>query len=222
MFCLGSNIADWGAMKLGFAVVLLVLLSAQTTHAHPYFPLKKGATANFDYKFSVDSQREEYTRSNTKGKMISSNTGEVDRDGKRYFRFETRYEGISYMQGVAELWRRDDGGKLLLGSMIKGQLNETVELPEDTSVGQEWDYFDGEQSKRKITGQLSITLPNGLKLPDCLEVSRTILKRENLKDVVNKSYYCRDVGTAGSLFTQPSPIGEYRTESTLVAYSRGE
>jgi hypothetical protein len=64
-----------------------------------------------------------------------------------------------------------------------------------------------------VTRRRGIKLPGGEILTDCIEVTRTITKNQNLANVVNRNYYCRDRGDAGSIFLQPSPIGDYRTET---------
>ncbi len=207
-------------MRIVFIVISSLLICA-SSQAHPYFPLNKGSVSTYNYKFGVDSENKEVTKSNTTGKMISRNQGEIEKEGKRFYQFQTNYEGISYMTGTAELWRREEDGNLYLGSFLKGKFNETLELPGDVTVGKEWDYNDGEISKRKVTAILSITLPDGAKLDDCIEVTRSILN-EKLKNIVNKTYYCRDTGDAGSLFAQPSPFGEYKTEVSLLSYKSGD
>jgi len=105
--------------------------------------------------------------------------------------------------------------------MRRGTWAETVELPADVSVGREWEYDDGEKSRRKVTRTLEIELPSGEVLPDCIEVLRTFTHNENLARVINKSYYCKVVGDAGSIFLQPTPVGEYQTETRLRRFDSG-
>ncbi|WKZ57304.1 MAG: hypothetical protein QY326_01180 [Bdellovibrionota bacterium] len=134
-------------------------------------------------------------------------------------KYVTQYKDIPYATQDAVLWRREDNGVVYIASMIRGVINETIELPKDVPVGTQWDYNDGEPSKREVTATLTLELA-GLKYPDCIEVTRTVLNNKALQSVTNKSYYCKEVGEVRSLFKQPSPIGDYITETSMREYKR--
>jgi len=215
---LGDNRQMKNSLDFCFALTFVLLL-AQPAAAHPYLPLQSGNTTVLAYDFHVDTTKPAFKQSDSKGKMIIRTEGAEEKQGKRYTRFRTSYEGISFMAGSKDIhvWRREENGVVYLASPLQAVFNETVELPADVAVGSEWDYFDGEKSKRKVTAHLELQF-EGKKFPDCIEVTRSILNNEKLKQAINKNYYCRDVGEVGSLFKQPSPVGEYITETKLFEF----
>lgn len=205
--------------------LLISLESAGVALAHPYLPLEGGRVTVLDYTFRVENPKIRAENPGVaqalqpvRGKIIVK-TGEFEEKfGRRYLRQATSYRDIPYMKVDQLTWRREENGNVYFGSMLHGRWNETLELPADVSVGREWDYYDGEKSKRKVTRKLEIKLPGGEVLPDCIEIARTILKNERLANVVNKNYYCRDKGDAGSVFLQPSPVGDYTTETKARSF----
>lgn len=118
------------------------------------------------------------------------------------------------------MYRREEDGNVYLGAESKGKISESLELPANTEIGSEWKYSDGVESARKITAKPKVTLSNGEVLSDCIEVTRQVLKNELHKPAIDKNVYCKDLGKVRSLFFQPSPIGDYKTE-TLLKSSKG-
>ncbi len=187
--------------------------------AHPYLPLEKGRITVLEYRFHVEGAKMEELKKDVRGEMTTRFEDLEEKSGKKYLRQRTSYKNIPYMTEDQAGWRREENGNVYLGIDTPGKWKETLELPADVSVGSEWDYNDGVQSKRKITRLLDLTLTTGETVKDCLEVTRSIVKNEKLKTVVNINYYCRDKGDAGSTFRQPSPLGEYITETTPIRFS---
>jgi hypothetical protein len=89
------------------------------------------------------------------------------------------------------------------------------------SVGSEWEYYDGEKSKRKVTAKLEMELGDGRKVSDCIEVTRTVLDNKKLSNITNKDYYCPEIGHVKYLFSQPSPFGDYITQTSLLNFKPG-
>ncbi|HSL38903.1 MAG TPA: hypothetical protein VK857_00925 [Desulforhopalus sp.] len=185
---------------------------------HPYLPLTQGATKVVSYRFSVEDATITPPPEKVRGEITMHTDRFEEKAGKRYLRQVTSYRDIPYFSEEQRLWRREEKGNVYLGAMLNGQWSETLELPGDTEIGREWDYFDGAPSKRRINGKVDLTMENGTVLKDCLEVSRVVIGNDLLKDAVNITYYCRDIGDAGTLFRQPTPIGTYTTETRLQSY----
>ncbi|MEE4135133.1 MAG: hypothetical protein V2I32_03580 [Desulforhopalus sp.] len=189
-----------------------------TSLAHPYLPLQQGATKVVSYRFFVQDATISPLPDEVRGEITMHTDRFEEKEGRRYLRQVTSYRGIPYFSEVQYLWRREEKGNVYLGAMLNGQWSETLELPGDTEIGREWDYFDGAPSKRRINGKVDLTMENGTVLVDCLEVNRVVIGNELLKDAVNITYYCRDIGDAGTLFSQPTPIGAYTTQTKLQSY----
>lgn len=196
--------------------LLLSLVIPITTLAHPYFPLKQGSKTTLSYSFHVETARKEFKQADTKGFLTSEIGLEEEKEGRKYFKFITTYKDIPFSKEPAIHWKREESGVLFAASIINGKLNETIELPADTSLGTEWDYFDGEKSKRKVTSILSLDF-DGKKFHDCIEVTRVITKK-TLSNVTNISYYCPNIGEVKSIFKQPTPIGDYITETSYTSH----
>jgi hypothetical protein len=149
-------------------------------------------------------------------------TGPLEKkSAKRYLRYTASYRDIPYQIVDQRSWRREEDGNIYLGLMRRGTWAETVELPADVSIGREWEHDDGEKSTRLVTRMLEIELPSGEILPDCIEVLRTFTHNENLASLVDKNYYCKGVGDGGSIFVQPSPVGEYQTKTRVRSFDPG-
>jgi hypothetical protein len=204
--------------RLPFLVSLLALASAETVSAHPYLPLESGRMTVFDYSFRVENSKMGQVPPSVRGRIIVKTGSFEEKAGRLYLRYITSYRNIPYQAANQELWRREENGDVYLGMMRKKRWVETLELPADVSVGLEWDYDDGEKSRRKVTRKLEIKLPSGESLADCVEVTREITHNKKLAGVINKSYYCRDKGDAGSVFLQPSPAGDYLTETKARSF----
>jgi hypothetical protein len=200
---------------------LFVLGSAVTAPAHPYLPLESGRVTVLDYSFRVENLKVPQGPRAVRGQMIIKTGPFEEKAGKLYLRQTTSYRNIPYQTADQQSWRREEHGNVYLGMMRRGAWAETLELPADVSVGREWDYDDGEKSRREVTRKLEIELPNGRSFADCIEVARTITHNKNLASVVNRNYYCRDLGDAGSVFLQPSPIGDYKTETRAHSFDAG-
>lgn len=202
-------------------IVMLIFILSTNVSAHPYFDLTPGNTTTFDYSFEVITSKEEFKQSNTKGKIKTQASEWVEKDGQRYLKYVTTYDGISFMTQAVELWRREDNGILYIASIINNKLSETIELPANVTLNSEWDYFDGEKSKRKVTQILDLEF-NGQTYKDCLEVTRVVLNSDRFKSVTNKNYYCPKIGDVKSIFSMPSPVGDYVTSTSLASLSEGQ
>ena len=200
--------------SMRFYALLLATAHSSIAFAHPYFPLNEGTATEWDYSFEVKTDRKEFQQANTKGSMKSVAEGWEERDGKKYLRFVTSYEGIPYMKETSTILRREESGAVILAVEVNGKIKETVELPREVAVGTEWNYDDGVASIRKVTDITSFRSPTGETLSDCIEVTRSISGNEALKTVRDRNLYCRDEGNVHSLFVQPSPVGDYQTETT--------
>jgi len=203
--------------------VLLLSLALLTTNghtlqAHPYLPLESGSTKVYSYHFHIGNAKKGPRPNEVHGEIVMKYGAFEEKYGKRYLRQTTTYRNIPYWTAEQHVWHREESGNLYLGWAQNGKWHETLELPKDVSLGREWRYFDGEQTKRKISKIFDLKLADGKVLADCLEVSRTVLANQQLNTVVNISYYCRDIGNAGSLFRQPTPVGDYTTETRLQSY----
>ena len=188
-------------------------LLASSAAAHPYLPLREGDVLVLDYRFHVETGRREFAVPERRGKMIITTERTEEKGGKPWVRFRVAYRDMPDPIPDVTFWRRDDAGAVRAGSMIGDRWNESIELPADVSVGAEWDYDDGEKSRRKVTKHLALEL-GGKTLDDCIEVTRTVAKK-SLSAAVNRNYYCRDVGEVKSVFEMPSPVGRYVTETSL-------
>ncbi|MGH7805787.1 MAG: hypothetical protein ACREQJ_15680 [Candidatus Binatia bacterium] len=199
-------------MRAAMLTIASLALAASAS-AHPYLPLREGEVVVLDYRFHVATDRKEFALPERRGKMIITTERDEERSGNAWMRFRVSYRDMPDPIPDVTFWRRDDGGAVRAGSMIGDRWRETVELPADVSVGVEWDYDDGERSRRKVTRKLALAL-GGKTLADCIEVTRTVAKK-NLAAAVNLNYYCRDVGEVKSVFEMPSPVGRYVTETSL-------
>ena len=191
-----------------------LVAAAAVAQAHPYLPLREGDVLALDYRFHVDTNRKELAVPERRGKMIVTTEQTERKHGTPWVRFRVEYRDMPEPIPDVTFWRRDDGGAVRAASMIGDRWRETVELPADVSVGAEWDYDDGERSRRKVTRKLALEL-GGKTLDDCIEVTRTVAKK-NLAAAVNRNYYCRDVGEVKSVFEMPSPVGRYTKETSLT------
>jgi len=200
-------------MRLITLALSLIATAPAFAGENPYFPLEVGRIAKLQYEFRVESDRKEFTQANTRGRITTTAEAWEPRNGRSYLRFLSVYEGIPFMKEPAKLWRREEAGGIFMGSEIRGNFKETLELPAEPVVGVEWDYDDGVKSRRKVTAATSITLPTGETLNDCIEVTRTVSGNNSLKNVTDKNIYCRNRGNVRSLFVQPTPVGDYRTET---------
>lgn len=201
---------------------VFLFLPAGIAQAHPYLPLEKGAITVLAYRFHVKNATMTPKPQEVHGEITMRHDRFEDKAGKRYLRQTTSYRNIPYISEDQHIWRREENGNVYMASMLHGKWNETLELPRDAVPGKEWQYFDGEKSKRKITRTFDLKLDDGRVIRDCLEVRRTILAKERLKNVININYYCRDIGDSGSVFQQPSPIGDYVTETRLKSHAQPE
>lgn len=199
-----------------YLILLTCFILPVSALAHPYFPLREGIKTTLNYSFFVNTTRKEFKQADTKGSLASEIGTEEEKDGKKYFRFTTTYKDIPYSKEPVIHWKREEAGVLYAASIINGKISETVELPADLSLGTEWDYFDGEKSKRKVTSVLALEF-EGKKFPDCIEVTRVITKK-TLSNVTNISYYCLNVGEVKSIFKQPTPVGDYITETFYASH----
>ncbi len=192
----------------------LCVWHAGNASAHPYLPLGDGETAHFDYHFKVENAPKDFGTSNVSGGMVYNSKGWENQGSHKSLRYTINYNNIPFMKNEVVLWRREQDGAVYMGYLgPDGKFMETVELPARTEVGSTWEYNDGVASKRKIAAKTEVKLPNGTVLSDCLEVSRDPSSNPQLKDVVDQTYYCRNLGTARTLFVKTSPIGTYTTES---------
>ena len=196
------------------ALTLAGMLVASAAAAHPYLPLREGDVLVLDYRFHVETDRKEFALPERRGKMVITTGKTEEKSGKPWVRFRVEYRDMPDAIPDVTFWRREDDGAVRAASMIGERWNESVELPADVSVGAEWDYDDGERSRRKVTRKLALEL-GGKTLDDCIEVTRTVSKK-SLTAAVNRNYYCRDVGEVKSVFEMPSPVGRYVTETSLA------
>lgn len=182
--------------------------------AHPYLPLGEGETAHFDYHFKVEKAPKDFGTSSVSGRMIYNSKGWETQGSHRSLRYIINYKDIPYMKNEVVFWRREQDGAVYMGYLgADGKFVETLELPASTDVGSTWEYNDGVSSQRKITAKAQVKLPNGTVLSDCIEVSREPSSNPQLNDVTDQTYYCRNLGSARTLFIKPSPIGTYNTET---------
>ena len=193
--------------------MMALLLAATPAWSHPYLPLHEGDVMVLDYHFHVDAKKKQPKPPDQRGRMIIKAERTEQKQGKPWVRFRVSYRDIPYSIEDVLFWRREENGKVYTGSVRNGKFSETLELPSDVSVGAEWDYDDGERSRRKVTKRLDLDV-GGRKLVDCVEVTRSIAKKER-SSVVNRNYYCRDTGEVKSYFMMPSPLGDYVTETSL-------
>lgn len=192
---------------------MIKLLLILHIFAHPFLPLVEDTSSTADYKFEVQTDRPEFRQANTKGTLVVRTSKWENMSGKKYLKFITSYQGIPFMKDDVLLWRREENGNIYLSNEQDGKINETLELPADVSKGAEWNYNDGVESKRKVSDIVSVKLAKGQVLENCIEVTRIVLKNESLKAVTDKSYYCKDKGNVKTIFIQPSPVGDYKTET---------
>lgn len=201
-------------------VAIFFALAGSLAQAHPYLPMENGAKTLLAYRFHVKNARMTPKPQEVKGEITMRYDRFEEKDGKRYLRQTTSYRNIPYVSEDQHTWRREENGNVYMASMLRGKLNETLELPENVGLGKEWEYFDGEKSKRKITKIFDLKLDDGRVIPHCLEVTRFIVGNERLENVINKSFYCRGIGDSGSVFLQPSPVGDYVTETKLKSHAK--
>jgi hypothetical protein len=201
-------------------VTIFFALTGSFAQAHPYLPMENGAKTILAYRFHVKDAKMTPKPQEVKGEITMRYDRFEEKDGKRYLRQTTSYRNIPYATEDQHTWRREENGNVYMASMLRGKWNETLELPKNVGLGKEWEYFDGEKSKRKITKIFDLKLDDGRVIPDCLEVTRLIVANERLENVINKFYYCRDIGDSGSIFQQPSPVGDYVTETKLKSHAR--
>lgn len=203
-------------------LLCLALLAAngQNLQAHPYLPLESGSTKVYSYHFHIKNAKLTPKPKEVRGEIVLKYGSFEEKNGKRYLRQTTTYRNIPYWTAEQHAWHREENGDVYLGWMQDGKWHETLELPKDVSPGREWQYNDGEKSMRKVSKRFDLKLADGKVIADCLEVTRTHLANQQLNKVVNISYYCRDIGDAGSLFRQPTPFGDYTTETRLKSYTR--
>ncbi len=201
--------------------LLFVLASPETAQTHLFLPLESGPVTVLDYSFRVENSKLAEGPQPVRGRIVIKTGPFEEKSGKRYLRQTTSYRNIPYQTVDQQSWRREEAGDVYLRVIRRGIWTETLELPADVSVGREWDYDDGEKSKRKVNRKVEIELPNGESLADCIEVTRTITHNKNLRNVINKNYYCKDMNDAGSVFLQPTPVGEYKTETRPRSFEAG-
>lgn len=205
--------------QIAFALLLFIVAGdIDRAAAHPYLPLEEGRVTLLDYHFRVEGSKVPNAAQEVRGEMTLRYSSYEEKFGKRYLRQTTSYRDIPYMSNDQLIWRREEDGNVYVASMLNDKWNETLELPKDVSIGAEWDYFDGEKSRRKVTRKLELKLAGGEVLTDCLEVTRSVLGNEKLKSAININYYCRDKGDSGFLFRQASPLGEYITETKAKSF----
>jgi hypothetical protein len=199
-------------MRTATATISALLL-ASPCWPHPYLPLHEGDVTVLDYHFHVETDRKEFKLPDRRGKMIITTERTEEKNGKPWARFRVSYRDMPTSGPDVELWRREEDGNVYVGAMRAGKWHETLELARDLSVGAEWDYDDGERSRRKVTKKLDLEIGDN-RLGDCVEITRSVAKK-GLQAVINRSYYCRDVGEVKSYFEMPSPVGDYVTETSL-------
>jgi hypothetical protein len=194
--------------------IVLLYVNSSSVHAHPYLPLNSGSSKIFRYHFHIGNAKMAAKPDEVHGEITMKFDTFEEKSGKRYLRQTTTYRNIPYMKTEQHVWKREENGNIYLAWMLHGKWNETLELSEDVSLGHEWEFFDGVQSKKKVTRIFDLKLADGEILTDCIEISHIIPANQKL-NMVDKSYYCRDIGDAGSLFRQPTPDGDFTTETIL-------
>ena len=216
----GISAQIYSHMLMVALVAIFCTFPGGFAQAHPYIPMENGAKTLLAYRFHVKNATMTPKPQEVNGEITMRYDRFEEKSGKRYLRQTTSYRNIPYVIEDQHTWRREQNGNVYMASMLHGKWNETLELPKDVGLGKEWEYFDGEKSKRKITKIFDLKLDDGKVIADCLEVTRSIVANERLENVINKSYYCRDIGDSGSVFQQPSPIGDYVTETKLKSHAK--
>lgn len=195
-----------------FVAALFTLLPA-IAMAHPYFPVVPGEVTVREYHFRVEGGMKGMSSAPVHGKMISTVNGVEVREGKEFTKITTEYKDIPYQQKATEMWVREEGGAVIMGALHGEKFVETTLLPADISVGSEWEYNDGEKSKRKVSRTLALEF-QGKRYEDCIEILR-VLPKAGASSATHKDYYCRDVGNVKFSFSMASPAGTYITENEL-------
>ena len=195
------------------ALTIAAVLLAAPCSANPYLPLRDGEVTVLDYRFHVEKAGKEFKVPDRHGTMIVTNEGSETKNGKPWSRFRVKYRDMADSFADVLLWRREQDGDVHVGSLQNGKWKETLELARDLSVGAEWEYDDGERSRRKVTRKLDLKIGDR-ELADCVEITRQVAKK-SLSKAINRNYYCRGVGEVKSYFEMPSPIGNYVTETSL-------
>lgn len=206
-------------MKNFLLTIGLSALLASPAFAHPYCPLKDGSISTLNYNFKIESSRKDLKQTEAHGTITITADGWEEREGHRVLRYITTYQGIPFMKGEVVTWRREENGAIYSGQEIDGKYHESLELPADVSVDAHWTYNDGVKSVRTVARHGDIRLADGEIRKDCIEITRAIPQtagNEKFKGVSDLVVYCRDTGVARTLFTQPSPVGLYRTETILA------
>jgi hypothetical protein len=214
---LSVNYLPHNLFKVVVLCMVLLLVNAHRLQAHPYHPLKSGMTKTFKYHFHIKNANKTAKLSNVNGEILMQFDNFEEKNGKLYLRQTTTYRNIPYWKTEQHTWRREENGNIYLGWMLNGKWNEALELPKDVSVGSEWKYNDGEKSTRKVTRIFNLNITGGKVFSDCLEITHSIAGNQP-SDLIDISYYCRDIGDAGSVVRQPTPVGEYTTETSLENY----
>lgn len=186
--------------------------------ANVYLPLRTGDVALFDYRFHVEATSDQFRAPETNGKMTVWTEGTDEKHGKTWTRFRTTYRDIPYMKTAVFTWRREENGDVWMGSEAGGRWSETLELPADVSVGREWDYDDGEPSRRKVVRKLDVVVA-GRTVSGCIEVARAPL-RDDRKNVTQTNVYCPDLGEVKFRLEATSPMGTYVTETSLSGHTK--
>ncbi|HMO16745.1 MAG TPA: hypothetical protein PKA63_02720 [Oligoflexia bacterium] len=204
-------------MLLFFHICLLIItINSSRAQSHPYQPIVEDQVVVSKYIFLVDTTKKEYKQADTQGKIISKASGWEEINGKKFMKYVASYEDIPFMKEEAVLWRREDETGLYLLQKRDKKYVESLELPDDVSLGKRWSYNDGVESERSVTAILDIALPSGDTYKDCIEVTRQILKVDSLKNFSDKSYYCKDIGSVRTIYLQPTPVGTYITETFRI------
>ncbi|MCC6954171.1 MAG: hypothetical protein IT290_08640 [Deltaproteobacteria bacterium] len=191
----------------------LVALLPSVVIAHPYFPIIPGEVTVREYHFRVEGGMKGMPTAPVHGKMVSTVKGVEVREGKQFTRIATEYKDIPYQQNATEIWVREEAGAVIMGALHGEKFVETTLLPAEISVGSEWDYNDGEKSKRKVSRSLALDV-QGKRYDDCIEILR-VLPKAGPSSATHKDYYCRDVGNVKFSFSMASPAGTYITENEL-------
>lgn len=194
-------------------------LLGNTASAHPYLPLRDGSVTTLRYDFKVETDRKEFRQADVRGTMTIKASGWQDRGGHRMLRYVTAYHDIPFMKSEVTVWRREENGAVYSGQEVDGKYQETIELAADVTAGSHWDYNDGVPSIRSVRSLPDVTIASGEKMSDCIEVSRAVKQppeHTQPGDVTDVVVYCRDIGNVRSVFTQPSPVGLYRTQTLLI------
>lgn len=201
-------------------MVFLILSGSHSAVAHPYASLIPGTSLSYSYSFRVETDRKEFKQADTDGFIRAVSVGWEEKNSKRYLKMVTSYEGIPFMKEDSTVWRREDEKGIYVAQERKpGVLFETIELPVDLRPGVEWSYDDGAKSIRKVERTLEFVLPDGERLTDCIEVTRRVPANPAWKDL---TIYCRGIGAVKILFLQTTPVGLYRTETSLTSYKGTE